>query len=361
MTNWIPKFIQKNLAYKPQEVVTAADYNAIINLLITQGDYNSEWLAWLTNEGFAEFFKDLNGEDIKQMVVQAAGEQLATLAAASANKTSAHLNNPTFTFFDESATTSALELFKPVLDEFGVVGTVSCYSSLVGAGNPYMDVTDLQGLQAYGYAVVNHGTTKEELTEDTVESVIAESAEFMRSHGLVTGDNIFAFNNIEQPNGATIASTVANMYTHAIGNALGVNDTDSYDPLWLRVIPLNAEESVIREAIDMTLKNNCWCIFKTDSSSADFTKSVVPVLNEVIKIILMDENAKIVSVPIAASWSANTINNSIKRLQKNYEALNAEVDELRNKVNSFRKITHGRVSDGLPPVGNEGDIHIMYE
>ena len=361
MKNWVPKFIQKNLAYKPQEVVTAADYNALFNLLITQGDYNSEWLAWLTNEGFAEFFKDLNGEDIKQMVVQAASEQLASLASASANKTSAHLNNPTFTFFDESATKSTLELLKPILDEYGIVGTASCYSSLVGAGNPYMDVIDLQALQAYGYAVVNHGTTKENLTADTVEAVISESAAFMSRNGLVTSDNVFAYNNIEEPENDTVFTVVSKRYTHGIGNTVGVNDTDSYNPAWLCVIPLTADEQVIRDAIEMTLQHNCWCVFKVDSSVADFAENIVPVLKGVIETILMDSNARIVTAPVAASWSANTINNTIKRLQKGYDTLSAEVTELRNIVNSFRKITHGHVNAGVPAAGNEGDIHIMYE
>lgn len=361
MKQWIPKLIRKNLAYKSQETVTAADYNAMFNLLITQGDYNSEWLEWLTHEGLAEFFKELNGEDIKQMVVQAAGEQLATLASAGANKTSAHLNNPTFTFFDESATKSTLELLKPVLDEYGVVCTASCYSSLVDAGNPYMDVVDLQALQAYGFAVVNHGTTKENLTDSTVEAVLSESTAFMRRHGLVTGDNVFAYNNVEEPVGGKVFTTVSKQYTHAIGNTVGINDTDSYNPAWLYVIPLTAEEHVIRDAIETTLKHNCWCIFKLDSSAADFSETVVPVLKDVIETILEDDNARIVTAPVAASWSANTINNTIKRLQKGHDALTLEVAELQKVVNSLRKITHGPVASGVPATGNEGDIHIMYE
>ncbi len=361
MKQWIPKFIQKNLAYKSQETVTAADYNAILNLLITQGDYNSEWLEWLTHEGFAEFFKDLNGEDIKQMVVAAASEQLASLAAASANKTSAHLNQPTFTFFDESATTSTLELFKPVLDDYGVVGTVSCYSSLVGAGTPHMAVSDLQALQAYGYAVVNHGTTKEDLTEDTAESVLAQSSAFMRNNNLFSGGSVFAYNNTAEPVYGTIATTVLKCYTHAIGSAIGVNDTDQYAPAWLRVIPITASEEDIREAITETQKHNYWCIFKLDSSVADFDVNIAGVLRSVIETILVDDNSRIVTVPVAADWSASTINNVIKELRKDNEVLKTELEELKKEVRSFRKITHGPVAHGVPATGNEGDIHIMYE
>ena len=360
MKQWIPKLIQKNLAYKSQEVVTAADYNAILNLLITQGDYNSEWLEWLTHDGFTEFFKDLNGEDIKQMVVQAAGEQLATLAAASANKTSAYLNNPTFTFLDESATTSVRELFKEILDEYGVVGTASCYTSLVGAGNPHMDLTDLQALQVDGYAVINHGTTKEALTDETVLSVLTESRNYMMNNGISTGYNIFAYNNKEEPS-ETVRDEVSKLFTNAIGNTTGVNDTDAYDTGWLLVVPITAGEDIIREAVAETIRSNRWCIFKCDSSSSDFTEVCAPLLRLAIESALEDANTLITTVPVAVNLAAHTLNNKIKNLQQQTDALTQEVAAIKDLLKKHRNITHGRVSDGLPPVGNEGDIHIMYE
>jgi hypothetical protein len=370
MKKWIPKFIQKNLAYKSQETVTAADYNAMFNLLITQGDYNSEWLEWLTNEGFAEFFKDLNGEDIKQMIVQAADEQLASLAAASRNKACAHLNNPVLTILDESATTSALELFKPVLDDYGIVGCVSCYSSLVGAGNPHMTVSDLQALQAYGYSVINHGTTKEELTVDTAESVISESTSFMSRHNLISGGAAFAYNNATFPATAAIQDAVSRHYKYAVGNTQGVNNSDDYNPYWLTVIPLTAEEDTLEDEqirtllLQSCLSYNRWCIIKVDSSVAGFEENVVPKLRSIIEKMLNKENAtevSVCSVSDAAELAESTINNTIKKLRYENDVLKLELAELKKEVQSFRKITHGPVSAGVPPTGNEGDIHIMYE
>lgn len=360
MREWIPKYIKKNLAYRAQEIVTAADYNAMLNLLITQGDYNSEWLQWLTNEGFAEFFKDLNGEDIKQMVVQAAGEQLATLAAASANKTSAYLNNPTFTFLDESATTSVREVFKPILDEYSILGTASCYTSLVGAGNPHLDLTDLQALQVDGYAVINHGTTKNDVTEENVVSVLEESRHYMLSNGISTGYNIFAYNNMEEPS-SIIQTEVAKLFTCAVGNTLGVNDTDAYDTDWLLVVPIGAGEDVIREAVAETIRSNRWCIFTCDSSESDFTAVCEPLLRLAIEEALEDANTLITTVPVAANLAAHTLNNKIKNLQSQVDTLSQEVSSIKELLKGHRTITHGRVSDGLPPVGNEGDIHIMHE
>lgn len=360
MKQWIPKFIQKNLAYKSQEVVTAADYNAILNLLITQGDYNSEWLEWLTHEGFAEFFKDLNGEDIKQMVVQSAEEQLATLAAASANKTSAYLNNPTFTFLDESATTSVREVFKAILDEYSIVGTASCYTSLVGAGNPHLELTDLQALQVGGYAVINHGTTKENVTESDVISVLTESRNYMLNNGISTGYNIFAYNNKEEPSDV-VRTEVSKLFTNAIGNTLGVNDTDAYDTGWLLVVPISAGEDVIRAAIEETIRSNRWCIFKCDSSVSDFAEVCEPLLRLAIEEALEDANTLITTVPVAVNLAAHTLNNKIKNLQHQVDTLSQEMSSIKELLKGYRTITHGRVSDGVPPVGNEGDIHIMYE
>lgn len=360
MQQWIPKLIQKNLAYKSQEVVTAADYNAILNLLITQGDYNSAWLEWLTKEGLPEFFKELNGEDIRQMVVQAASEQLAALAATSANKTSAHLNNPTFTFLDESATTSVTELFKPILDEYGVVGTASCYTSLVGAGNPYMTLIDLQALQVAGYAVINHGTTKDSVTEDNVENVLTESQTYMLENGISTGYNVFAYNNEEEPSDV-IRTEVSKLFTSAIGNTLGVNNTDAYDTGWLLVVPLNAGEEVIREAVEETIRSNRWCIFKCDSSVSDFTEVFAPLLRVAVETALEDENTLITTVPTAVNLAAHTINNNIKTLQQQVDTLSQEISSIKELLEGYRTITYGRVSDGVPPTGNEGDIHIMYE
>lgn len=367
MKKWIPKYIQKNLAYKSQETVTAADYNAMFNLLITQGDYNSEWLEWLTTEGLGEFFKDLNGEDIKQMIVQAASEQLASLTAASANKTSAHLNYPVFTILDESATTSALELFKPVLDDYSIVGNVSCYSSLVGAGNPHMAVSDLQALQAYGYSIINHGTTKEDLTVESVEAVLSESSAFMRTHNLISGSGVFAYNNANIPTDEAVLKAVSKYYSNAIGNDVGVNNTDDYDTAWLRVIKLSAEDTeddVInrRAVLSSALNNNYWCIIKVDSSAADFEEEIIPVLRDTIEFVLNNDfGARVLPAPASAELAATTINNTIKQLRQDNNMLRQEVIELKKEVQAFRRITHGPVSAGVPPTGNEGDIHIMYE
>ena len=357
MKQWIPKFIKKDLNYKSQDVVTAADYNAVFNLLITQGDYNSEWLAWLTQEGFAEFFKDLNGDDIKQLVVQAAGEQLEELAAASTNKTSAYLNQPVFTFIDESATTSAKDIFKTVLDEYGIVGTVSCYCNLVDTGTPHMTLTDLQAFQADGYAVINHGSTKADVDDDNVYDVVNSSYTYMDRNNLTTGLQIFAYNNIEAPS-EDVQDIVNSRFNAAIGNEIGVNDTDTYDKGWVLVVPLDADEDVIRAAIAETVQNNRWCVFKCDTSVPEFDAAVI---HNAAQAVLLEKDVLVTTVPNASSLADNTINNRLKTMQSEITWLQTQVGIIKSQLNNARRITHGSTTSGLPAGGNTGDIHIMFE
>ena len=40
--NWIPKFIHRVFDYKSHQTLSAKEMNAILNLLVAQGDYNSK-------------------------------------------------------------------------------------------------------------------------------------------------------------------------------------------------------------------------------------------------------------------------------------------------------------------------------
>lgn len=358
MKKWIPKFIRKNVDYKARQMVTAADYNAILNLLIAQGDYNSEWLQWLSGEGLAAFFKDLNGEDIKNMVVQAAAEQLAGLAAVSANKTSAYLNNPTFTFLDDSATDTAITVFKRILDENSIVGNVSCYAGLAEIGEPYTHLTDLQAAQVDGYAVVNHGYNTEPITdsEEDMDMSLLYSFEYMQANGLHTGNTIFVYCNEEEP-AITIKEQVKHYHKCAIGKTIGVNDSDSYSADWLAVIPVNSGKDVITNAIEDAIKHNRWCVFTCDSSSSDFDEELLLFAIEEVK---AHPEAIITTIPTAFEEVEHTINNKIKALNTKVYELEQAIIALQKMLEGYRKITHGYLGDAFPENANEGDIHIVY-
>lgn len=358
MKKWIPKFIRKNVDYKARQMVTAADYNAILNLLIAQGDYNSEWLQWLSGEGLAAFFKDLNGEDIKNMVVQAAAEQLAGLAAVSANKTSAYLNNPIFTFLDESATSSSITVFKRLLDECSMVGNLSCYAGLVDMGEPYVYLTDLQAAQVDGFAVVNHGYNLEPVLEDedNMELALLWGHEYMQENELHTGYNTFVYTNTEEPS-SVIKEMVKHYHTHAIGKSVGVNDSDSCSSDWLSVVPIRGGLEDITYAIEDALKHNRWCIFTCDSSSSDFDEELLLFAIEEVK---AHPEAIITTIPTAFEEVEHTINNKIKALNTKVYELEQAIIALQKMLEGYRKITHGYLGDAFPENANEGDIHIVY-
>lgn len=67
MAKWIPNYIRRDINYKAHEILTAKEFNALLNLLITQGDYNSSWLEYLQNEGIPQAIADLSGDQIEKL------------------------------------------------------------------------------------------------------------------------------------------------------------------------------------------------------------------------------------------------------------------------------------------------------
>lgn len=349
---WIPKYIAKTFNYKTGQVLTAADYNAILNLLINQSDYNSEWLDWLTTKGIAEFFADLNGDDIKQAIVDAAQEQINGLLSISNNKTSAHLDYPIFTFVDHSATTSALTSFKALLDDHGVPGCLSHYSSLVGSGGDYLSVTDLQAAQVDGFTILNHGVNSADITTDTDLAVTKTS---MEQHGMPAGKDILLWTN--KTYNKTLMETVGADFDACVGQAKGIIDSDQYDRVWLPTMDLPHSIEDIEKTIVDTINNNKWCIFAVDSSSPDFNAAGLSYA--VIKV-ASSTVAKVVGVPDAYQLVLNTLNNRIAKLIEMITANTETIKTVDAKFEHINKVTYGSTSDGLPTGASEGDIHIMY-
>lgn len=353
---WIPKFIHKESEYKSQQIVTADDYNAYLNLLIAQGDYNSEWLNWLTTEGIIEQLTDISGEDIQQAIIDAAQDQIDQLVSDSKNKTSAHLNTPVFTFLDSSATTTALTIFKPALTAHSALGCLACYSSLVGSGTPYMTNTDLQAAQIDGFQIVNHGINKSAVTDANVNNVVTTSVAYMNAQGLVGSTDVFAY-PVTAPT-STVRENIKSKFTSAIGHVPGVIDTDAYDRGYLTVINLPAESTeVLDTVLEDVLTNNKWCIFRMDTSAENFD---VTQLEYVLSILDGEDLITITTVSDAAQLAASTINNKIVAVNNRIDALIPRIVVLEQKLQSINSIKYGSKTNGLPSNPSEGDIYIMY-
>ena len=86
---WIPNYIRRDINYKPRDILTAQEYNAILNLLISQGDYNSSWLEYLQNDAIPEAISEIGEEEIEEVLTQAVREAIDELAASVVNKQAA--------------------------------------------------------------------------------------------------------------------------------------------------------------------------------------------------------------------------------------------------------------------------------
>ena len=87
-TEWIPNFIRRTINYNPHDILSAQEYNAILNLIISQGDYNSAWLEYLQTEGIPDAIRELSIEQITEAITVAVQAELAALSASVSNKTS---------------------------------------------------------------------------------------------------------------------------------------------------------------------------------------------------------------------------------------------------------------------------------
>lgn len=353
---WVPKYIHKESDYKSKQIVTADDYNAYLNLLIAQGDYNSEWLNWLTTEGIIEQLTDISGEDIQQAIIDAAQDQIDQLVSDSKNKTSAHLNTPVFTFMDSSATNTALTIFKQTLTAHSVRGCLACYSSLVGSGTPYMALTDLQAAQIDGFEIINHGINKSEVTDANVNNVVTTSVAYMNTNGLLGASNVFAYPTTVPAE--TVRENIKSKFTSAVGHVPGIIDTDAYDRGYLTVIKLPAADTAALDTVlEDTLTNNKWCIFRMDTSDESFD---VTQLEYVLSVLDGEDLITVTTVADAAQLAANTINNKIVALHDRIDDLIPRIAALENKLSTVNSIKYGSKANGLPSNPSEGDIYIMY-
>lgn len=56
--DWIPRYIKQTSAKRPGQIITAADWNELFNLVVSQGDYTAEGLV----TAIVEFSKGLTSK-----------------------------------------------------------------------------------------------------------------------------------------------------------------------------------------------------------------------------------------------------------------------------------------------------------
>jgi uncharacterized protein YqgV (UPF0045/DUF77 family) len=353
MGDWIPNYIRKNIDYKAHEILTAKEFNALLNLLITQGDYNSAWLDYLQTKGIPDAVAELSVEQIKEALTEAVAEELAALAGSVVNKTSAHLNTPVFSFLNLSYQADMAE-FRSLLEHYELQGDFCIATNLVGLSAAYPSLLTLQSMEVAGHEMVPVGTdgsSFDRLSTDEVVEVVQRAQQYIKQN--LTDANVFVY-----PGGTTVADVqqgVSQVYKYAVNIASLESNVDSdalrFDNLRIRLPVVhitrthNIETAAVKAIIDDALANNKYCIISVDTSSTTYDEDAVRAVIEYIK-----AHAGITYAPISAAMNLceTTINNLLRdvfaQLKEVFDTIAQEViargeweEQMRREYQAFKE------------------------
>lgn len=338
MDSWIPNYIRKNIQYRPHEVLTAKEFNALLNLLITQGDYNSSWLEYLHKEGIPNAVADLNTEQIAKALEGAVAAEMEALTAAVVNKSSVRLDSPVFAFLNLSMQADMSE-FRDIVESFNVPGSFCIATNFVGQSSAYPTLTTLQAMQVAGHEVLPIGTDGspyDETTQEDINTALTTAKEYMRSN--LTDTDVFVYpGGTESPD---VVATVGAQYTYALNTALlqsnlesddiRVGDTRVQVPVILITATNTLDSEEVKSIIDDTFATHKCCIIAADTSSTQYSELA---LTQVLEYITSHAGATCTTVSKAMKMCSETVNNLLRKL---FDDLATEVS---NRLNDTAMLT----------------------
>ena len=277
-TQWIPNFIRRTMEYRPNDILTAQEYNAILNLLITQGDYNSEWLEYLQNDAIPEAIQDLSAEAIAAAISQAVRDEIAALTASVTSKTSAQLNEPAITILNIGAQYSGIADLKLLLDTKDINATFAIPTNLIGMSTAYPTLAQLTAMKNDGYNIAAYGTDGTPLTAANAASVAAAAYTFLNTNGFDVKTFVFPGGNTDADVREAVAAKfpyAANVHINTLVNPEDYPYTAGDAFYNIPVIPWDNTVDIadIKEYIDNVVEGNKYMIIQvnTDESSYDET------------------------------------------------------------------------------------------
>lgn len=353
MIEWIPNFIKKTVDYRPHDILTAKELNALLNLIITQGDYNSEWLDYLQNHGIPDAVADLTLEEVKESLNRIVEETVAALAASVRNKTSAALNKPTFAFLNTSVQAD-MRNFKDTINAAGIPGSFCIATNLVGQSSAYPTLLEVQALNAAGHELVPVGTSTAPITQLTVaqiEAMLNSVSEFYNLNN-ITIDDTFLY-----PNGTTsdiAVDAVNTSYRYGVDiSAKSFINSDLFldQMMYAPVVDVTNSASInaLKEVVDTCITNNYACIFKVDTSSTTYSATL---LNQLIEYVSSKEDISITTVSGLLRACEHTINNNIKALHLNVVDVQDDLDTYTEYADEQFIIVNNAITDVLNTVMN---------
>ena len=324
MAKWIPNYIRRDINYKAHEILTAKEFNALLNLLITQGDYNSSWLEYLQNEGIPQAIADLSEAQIEKALTEAVAAELASLAASVVNKTAAHLNAPTFSFLNLS-TQADMSDFRTVMEEYGIRGNFCVATNLIGLSATYPSLLTVQSMRVAGHEILPVGTdgsSFDRLEVNEIEDIVANAKAYMQRN--IADVDVFVYPG--GSNSEDVQQGVSSAYTYAVNIASDDKVVDSdlirFNNLRLQipVIYLSANSTLASAQvyIDSAIANNLFCIVAVDTSKTEYDENV---LREVLDYLKTQAGISYKTISTALSDCEETINNQLKDL---YDQIAAE-------------------------------------
>lgn len=324
MAKWIPNYIRRDINYKAHEILTAKEFNALLNLLITQGDYNSSWLEYLQNEGIPQAIADLSEAQIEKALTEAVAAELASLAASVVNKTAAHLNAPTFSFLNLS-TQADMSDFRTVMEEYGIRGNFCVATNLIGLSATYPSLLTLQAMRVAGHEILPVGTdgsSFDRLEVNEIEDIVANAKAYMQRN--IADVDVFVYPG--GSNSENVQQGVSSAYTYAVNIASDDKVVDSdlirFNNLRLQIpvvyLSANSTLASTKVYIDAAIANNLFCIVAVDTSKTEYDESA---LREVLEYLKTQAGISYKTISTALSDCEETINNQLKDL---YDQVAAE-------------------------------------
>lgn len=354
MSEWIPNYIRKNLNYRAHEIMTAKEFNAIINLLITQGDYNSSWLNYLQTKGIPDAIAELSIEEIKEAITEAVAEELDALAASVTNKTSAHLNNPVFSFLNLSIQAD-MSSFRALMEEHHLPGNFCIATNLIGLSPAYPSLLTLQAMELAGHSVLPVGTdgsSLESLTAEEVQEIVLNAKQYMLTN--LTDSDVFVY-----PGGTSAAEVlegVAGVYMHAVNtqaqeaavNSDVFNSVREQLPVVMITANASIETPAVKRIIDDAIVNNMFCIIAVDTSANDYSAEN---LTGVINYLSDKAQVEYATIPAGISACYQTINNRIAELEAELvterESREQWQESVEEDLEDFKEEFSSEIKDGV--------------
>lgn len=310
-TEWIPNYIHRTIDYRPNDILTAQEYNAILNLLITQGDYNSSWLDYLQNDAIPDAISEISAEAIAEAISVSVREEIDALASAVKNKTSLQLNSPAITILNIGQEYTGIAALKELLDIKNLFATYAVAVNLVGNNPAYPTIAQLTSLKNSGNTIVAYGTDGTALTSENADTIAETCKTFMNINGF--DEDIFIY-----PSGssdADVVSAVHNFFKYAAnkyyeGVLLPENYPETIGYTSLCNLPIVEWDNTItfsdiKDVIDTLVENNHYMILQINTDAATYDS---PSFSEVLDYIL---TKSFIEYPETISDEMNTIYRTI--------------------------------------------------